>query len=281
MVRLIYFFVALVGSSKPVPGFHTEPSSSSSLSSFRFSPKAGTVVCHESERPFFDMPGRQSNIAGDMVLEPTRRIYFNQKYVPPGAPVRVVTQSRASGTSPTVANPPLKGGQCFVEMGHGIQQAGAGSRSDDATRLSTYLKEAGGAIKDIGSAWQAGDWEAVTYAALDASQSMALVAKSLNRHKLYPTNDLQQAYAGVAVELRELSGLKCPVALNLQGLSLRLYQASRSSLDDSTGRHLESASRSAKRLAKMYGATSSFLPRRWQLWWHARRQNWHIDDEDD
>jgi hypothetical protein len=154
------------------------------------------------------------------------------------------------------------------------------------------LAAAGNAMQDIGVAWQAGDWEAVSYAALDASQTMELVAQSLN-HLNNNNNDLQQAFAGVAVELKCLSNKKQgepedAAALNLQGLSLRLYQASRSTSslldlgnvvggDSSTtaarGQLLETASQAAQKLAKLYGATSVYLPRRWKLWWHHHHHN--------
>ena len=62
-------------------------------------------------------------------------------------------------------------------------------------------------------------------------------------------------------------------AINLQGLSLRLYQASKSTLDDDLSRQLEQASQSARSLAKLHGAKAVILPRRLQLWWHERKQD--------
>lgn len=197
--------------------------------------------------------------------QPKRKgvVYTNEHYVPPVTPATPVHSTRTQRSKQ-----PLEGGQHFLEMSQSIRLV------KDHTINGILMRQAGDAVKDIGVAWQAGDWEAVTYAALDASQTMEYIAKDLNKERRFDgdnNNKLQQAYAGIAVELRELSKCQRPKAINLQGLSLRLHQAAASqSTSADNHRQLEDASRAARSLAKLYGATSTFLPRRFQLWWHDR-----------
>lgn len=226
-----------------------------------------------------------------------KTVFTNPNYVPPVVPVRSAIKPPPV-SSRSLVEPPhdeklVQGGQYFLQIGEHLRNVGTmDGAHDDIKKSRSFLQEAGGAIRDIGVAWQARDWEAVTYAAVSASQSMELVAQSLNhKHKVHGTNnDLQKSFAGVAVELKCLSKKQGPEALNLQGFSLRLYQASRScandcSLDDSNGdpaysiRQLEQASRAAQGLAKLYGATSFYLPRRWRLWWHDTKQNRHSNQD--
>jgi hypothetical protein len=216
----------------------------------------------------------------------TSTVYINDNYVPPMTfvPVRTISSSKEASsstleTTKKVAAPnSLRGGHYFTEMGHSVRQAAQDSFLPEESRV--LLREAGDALHDIGTAWQENDWEAVTYCAFDASQSMKLVAQSLNRlHKRDDTphenNKLQQAFAGVAVELKQLSKRKGqPKSVDLAGLSLRLHQAGRNSMKDETKRQLEQASTAARSLAKLYGASMPIFlpPRRWQQWWHFRRQ---------
>lgn len=188
-------------------------------------------------------------------------VYTNEHYVPPVTPVTPVHSTRTQRNKQ-----PLEGGQHFMEMSQSIRLVKEDTIND------VLMRQAGDAVEDIGVAWQAGDWEAVTYAALDASQTMEYIAKYLNKERRHDgdNNKLQQAYAGIAVELRELSKCQRPKAINLQGLSLRLHQAASQSSADNH-RQLEDASRAVQSLAKLYGATSMFLPRRFQLWWHDRK----------
>ena len=226
-----------------------------------------------------------------------KTVFTNAHYTPPiiATPCRII--SSRPPTKRISLDPSDKkstqGGQYLQDIGQSLYHAGAGAKKyASITRMDhtgineakLFLQEAGQTLQEMGTAWQDNDWERVTYAALDASQTMELVAQSLNNIKLYTSgrknNDLQQAFAGVGVELKCLSKKKQPKALTLQGFSLRLYQASRSfsSLveDDKHGskeasiRDLEKASRAAQKLAKLYGATSFYLPRRWSLWWHNR-----------
>lgn len=210
-----------------------------------------------------------------------KTVFTNVHYVPPVVPTRASAKSTRtthqhgadSSSSAVVVDAESKeklaqGGQFVFEIGRNLGNIVVGS-SIIGDKESRLLRSAGTALQDMGVAWH--DWEAVTYAALDASQTMELVAQSLNH--VCKTNDLQQALAGVAVELKCLSKKEQPEALNLQGLSLRLYQASKSVRGGDAGRQFEKSSRAAQELAKLYGATSNYLPRRWRLWWHNVQQN--------
>ena len=221
-----------------------------------------------------------------------KTVFTNEHYTPPviATPSRIIS-SRSAAERKSLNQSDKKswqGGQYIQDIGQSLCNAGAGAKKYASTRMDNtgineaklFLQEAGHTMQEMGAAWQENDWERVTYAALDASQTMELVAQSLNNIKLYTSgrksNDLQQAFAGVGVELKCLSKKKQPEALTLQGFSLRLYQASRSfsSLADENGskkaiRELEKASQAAQKLAKLYGATSFYLPRRWRLWWHS------------
>jgi len=233
-----------------------------------------------------------------------KSVYINEKNVEV-FPVRTRYSSRDTkrGSSTTITssstnNKLFRGGQYFRIIGRSLQTIGAG-KFLMIWNQRLFLREAGQAIQDIGFAWQGGDWEAVSYAALDASQTMELVAQSLNdqRSTVYPTNKLQRAFAGIAVELKCLSQKEnLPqhpnLDLNLQGLALRLHQASRSLvLEDrftditsrTKTRPLEDASQAAQSLAKLYGANSHFLPRRWRLWWmdHVATATVPVDIEEE
>ena len=190
---------------------------------------------------------------------PKKTVFVNEHYQAPVVftPTRVPSRKEISTATTST---PLPGGDLWLKMA-------------DCIRASPdrFLRETADTLDDIGMAWQQGDWEAVTYGAMEASQSMKLAAQSIN--KRHDTNELQQAYAGIAVQLLELSNSGQVRSLTLQGLALRLYQASRSTLNyDDIGRPMEQASREALVLAKLHGAKSYFLPRRFQLWWQDRKE---------
>lgn len=262
-----------------------------------------------SESSDNDIPlgtGPQNVTATATPSKPKKTVFTNEHYVAPviATPSRV-RSSRSKTNGPKFNTPSgrkcVQGGVYLLGIGKNLINAGAGAKkyismdridSTGINEAKLFLKEAGQTILEMGTAWQDNDWERVTYAALDASQTMELVAQSLNNIKLYTSgrkkNDLQQAFAGVGVELKCLSKKKQPEALVLQGFSLRLYQASRSfsSLADEERQkdiateELEKASRAAQNLANLYGATSFYLPRRWRLWWHATFYNKDTDNQD-
>lgn len=238
----------------------------------------------------------------------TSTVFTNDRYIPPikVVPVRASTSPSSHSKTGTTTEYSKEddsllslqsndGGQYLVEIGDNIQQAAQQQKQDYNLPAASkrLLQEAGKTISEMSVAWNSRDWEAVTYAALDASQTMKLVAQSLNRFHCKKTsslsnNKLQQAYAGIAVELRVLSSIRhndkqAQAILDaFQGLSLRLSQAAKHSLhnDDESATaihyHLASASQAAKRLAQTYyssaSATSavSFSFSLRQLWWHAR-----------
>ena len=235
------------------------------------------------------------------------RVYENVHYLPPPVvqPRRTKQKKNASSflaeTKHASKDEVLlwEAGQCFLEMGEHLQSIGNEKKSSSSTSSGSDLwnnhqrrlfQEAGQAVQDIGDAWALGDWEAVQYAALDASQGMKLIAQSLNKRHAHK-NELQQALAGVAVELKSLSEMKDfqpqtgrsnkhnkEVVLPLAGLCLRFFQASQSccvAAEDSTTSTtttarmaLEGCSKAAQSLARIHGAKASFLPRRFRLWWH-------------
>ncbi|CAB9500521.1 expressed unknown protein [Seminavis robusta] len=274
---VLSLWVALIISSSAllVEGFH--------FSELKSHARQNYHAVKLSSSSFLEGPSNATTTASDASAtsnsKTNRKVFTNQDYV---EPIRIVTPIRSTGKRElaTTTNS-LPGGHCWLEMAHNMRQSSmASTTSTDLfnAKTSRLLQEASDSIEDIGLAWLQGDWEAVTYAALDASQRMELAATSLNNNKHHQDNALQRALAGVGVELYELSSTnQKPKAVTLQGLSLRLYQASKAAAaaENSNNRqqsvtHLEQASQAARSLAKLHGARAVLLPRRFQLWWHTR-----------
>lgn len=156
-------------------------------------------------------------------------VFTNDQYIPP--PIKVVPVPVRASPSPSQTCKktgtekwlPNDDGcrQYLVEIGENIRQA---ARQQDNHLIPAtskrLLQQAGETIADdMSVAWSNGDWEAFTYAALEASQTMKIEplnrfhrrSQKTNNNRLFfqnNNNKLQQAYAGVAVELRVLSSIR-------------------------------------------------------------------------
>jgi hypothetical protein len=131
---------------------------------------------------------------------PKSRVFSNPNYVAsptPVVPLRVTGSRRTWNAKVLPENC-----QPWRTMARSL--ASAATQSDLTMTTRRLLQEAATSIHDMDMAWTWGDWEAVTYAAWDASQRVELVALSLQNHSS-KDNSLQQAVAGMATELHEIS----------------------------------------------------------------------------
>jgi hypothetical protein len=168
------------------------------------------------------------------------RVFNNPSYV--ASPTHVVplriTGSRRKFNATLLLLP--EDGESWRNMARSLAAAAAAATKGDLTMpvtitTSRLLQEAATSLHDMGMAWTCGDWEAVTYAAWDASQRVELVALSLqNQNHNSKDNSLQQAVARIATELHDISSWRHP-----QGLAYTLDQAGQG--NDHWARHFKQA----------------------------------------
>lgn len=222
-----------------------------------------------------------------------RKVFVNGNYIPPQPrvePQQVISsmEDEQSEESEKVA---LRGSDLVLEMGKLVKEVSKtfeykhGTAASKST-IRQLLQEAGETCLDMGRAWGKNDWESVTYASLEASQTFQLIASAIQNDSrdLTAKNYLQQALAGIGVEFKVLSKTKQePRGGNLQGLSLRFYQASQHSPKPSQSSFLQ-ASRLMRDLAQKYGAKGTFnrlVPNKWLLWWRDSKLADEDEDEDE
>jgi hypothetical protein len=154
------------------------------------------------------------------------------------------------------------GGQHLIRAGQELHAAAesVGPQDNACPRL---LKDAGDSLSEIGEYWTE-SWEAVTYAAEDASSVFLALAKLQGQTQ----PGLARLYSGSANELREISSIVgCTsvgpptAAPNLEGLSRNLQEAAKyveqcgddcSEDGPAFGKSLLRASKSIQALAREY-----------------------------
>jgi hypothetical protein len=153
-------------------------------------------------------------------------------------------------------------GQHLVRAGQELQAAAA-SVGPENYACPRLLKDAGDSFSEIGEYWTE-SWEAVTYAAADASSIFHALAQLQG-----PTQpELAKFYSGSSIELREIASIVgCtsvgpPTAVpNLEGLSRHLKDAAKyvekcgdecSEDGRAFGKSLRQASKSIRALAQEY-----------------------------
>jgi len=155
-------------------------------------------------------------------------------------------------------------GKLVCEIGMALQQ----TANSQSRHLKPLWEDAGDALLDMGYAWESHDWTAVTYAAQEASLSMELLAKSINDRRT-DKNKFQQALAGIAVELQDLSNSKKVPPVALRGLAWHFRQAS-ACVED---KNISAAAKAAHKLSSLHPGSipSRIIPRRLQglRFWNA------------